>query len=222
MAEFWTVLDRSFEDPDREGTASRALNSLRQGKDEFSVYYAEFSRLKTDVQWNDAAYINILRTNCSQAIRDVLRNRFEPLPETLTAVATLFNRIDLHNRQWESDNAGRRTIYASPKPPNKPVAPVVPLSQRTTANPNWTGPAPMDLSASARATARAAKRAEAPAKKLCYTCSSPDHMRSECPVQARYDQAQALRAAATVEPTGGSEPQAEAATQPAGNEQPGN
>ena len=79
VAEFWTVLDRSFEDPDREGTASRALNSLKQGKDEFSVYYAEFSRLKTDVQWNDAACINVLRTNCSQGIRDVLRNRFEPL-----------------------------------------------------------------------------------------------------------------------------------------------
>ena len=50
VAEFWKVLDRSFEDPDREGTASWALNSLRQGKDEFSVYYAEFSRLKTEVQ----------------------------------------------------------------------------------------------------------------------------------------------------------------------------
>ena len=137
-------------------------------------------------------------------------------------MATLFNRINIHNRQWESDNAGRRATYVSPKPPNTPVAPVVPLSQRTTANPNWTGPAPMDLSASARAAARAAKRAEAQAKKLCYTCSSPDHMRTNCPVQARYDQARALWAAATAEPAEASEPQNEAYAQPAGNEQPGN
>ena len=80
----------------------------------------------------------------------------------------------------------------------------------------------MDLSASGRAAARAAKRAEAQAKKLCYTCSSPDHMRANCPVQAKYDQARALRAAATAEPAAQEAPQTEAADEPAGNEQPGN
>ena len=178
----------------------------------------------TDVQRNDAAFINLLRMNCCQEIRNVLRNRYEALPETLTEVARLFNRIDIHNRQWESDNAVRKNTYVTTtKPTTKPVAPVIPLSQRTTANPNWTGPAPMDLSASARAAARAAKRAECQAKGLCFTCSSPDHGRANCPVQARYDQARALRAAATATPDEGTPrapppPQVEAAPQPAGNE----
>ena len=67
----------------------------------------------TDVQWNDAACINLLCMNCSQEIRNVLRNRYEALPETLTEVARHFNRIDIHNRQWESDNAGRKNTYVT-------------------------------------------------------------------------------------------------------------
>ena len=139
-------------------------------------------------------------------------------------MAELFNRIDLHNRQWEADNAGCKTTYATPKPPAKPVAPVVPQSQRVTSNPEWTGPAPMDLSAGARAAARTAKRAKAIAEGLCWTCASPDHRRANCAVQARYDQARALKAAATTTSTATTPEvtRGEEAEQPAGNGQPGN
>ena len=64
----------------------------------------------------------------------------------------------------------------------------------------------MDLSANnrmaARNAARAAKRAKAMAEGLCFTCSSPDHARANCPIQAQYDQARALRANATTTPEG--------------------
>ena len=63
------------------------------------------------------------------------------------------------------------------------------------------GPAPIDLSANnrmaARNAARAAKRAKAMAKGLCFTCGSPDHACANCPIQAQYDQARALCASAT-------------------------
>src|SRR5436853_185780 len=134
IGEFWQVLDRAFDDPDRQGTAERGLRALRQGKREFAHYFADFMRIKVDLQWNDAAFIEALRTGCSQEIRDVLRNRFEALPRTLQEVADLFNRIDLHNRQWAADNAGHRN-QAPPKPPQRQLAPVVPLAQRNTANP---------------------------------------------------------------------------------------
>ena len=59
----------------------------------------------------------------------------------------------------------------------------------------------MNLSANnrmaARNAARAAKRAKAMAEGLCFTCSSPDHARTNCLIQAQYDQARALRANAT-------------------------
>lgn len=32
---------------------------------------------------------------------------------------------------------------------------------------------------------------------LCFTCGSPDHAHASCPIQAKYDEAQALRANAT-------------------------
>ena len=169
VEEFWQVLDRAFHDPDRKGTAERNLRALRQGKKEFAHYFAEFMRLKADVTWNDAACIDALRTGCTQEIRDVLRVQLNPLPETLQGVADFLNRVDLQNRQWAAESAGRANS-TTPQTQRKtlPPAPVVPVSQRNTANPAWTGPAPMDLSANnrmaTRNAARAAKRAKAMAE----------------------------------------------------------
>ena len=223
VEEFWQVLDRAFDDPDRKGTAERNLRALRQGKKEFAHYFAEFMRLKADVTWNDAACIDSLRTGCAQEIRDVLRVQLNPLPETLQGVADLLNKIDLQNRQWASESAGK-TSSTPPQTQRRtlPAAPIVPVSQRTTANPAWTGPAPMDLSANNRAAARnaarAAKRAKAMAEGLCFTCSSPDHARANCPIQAQYDQARALRAnATTTTTTSGENSSGSASPQPSEN-----
>ena len=114
MKEFWQVLDRAFDDPDRKGTAERNLRALCQGKKEFAHYFAEFMRLKADVTWNDAAYIDALQTGCIQEICDVLRIQLTPLPETLQGVADLLNKIDLQNRQWAAESAGRSNSNSTP------------------------------------------------------------------------------------------------------------
>ena len=226
VGEFWQVLDRAYEDPDRQGTAMRNLQNLRQGKREFAHYLAEFMKYKTDSGWDDVACIEALRKGCSQEIRDVLRNRYEGLPGTFQEVAAMFNRIDVFNRQWQADHTGNRNNTGSARPTPRTITPIIPVSQRTTANPAWTGPAPMDLSsnsqAAARTAARNAKRAKAIAEGLCFTCASPDHGRANCPVQAQYDQARALRAAAALTTTtsteaGGSTDAAPATEQPAEN-----
>ena len=223
VEEFWQVLDRAFDDPDRKGTAERNLRALRQGKKEFAHYFAEFMRLKADVTWNDAACIDALRTGCVQEIRDVLRVQLAPLPETLQQVADLLNKIDLQNRQWAAESAGKinSTNQTQTQRRTLPAAPIVPVSQRTTANPAWTGPAPMDLSAGNRAVARnaarAARRAKAMAKGLCFTCGSPDHARSSCPIQAQYDAARALRANATAATPASEATSGSASPQPAEN-----
>ena len=207
IEELWQVLDRAFDDPDQKRTAERNLRALRQGKKEFAHFFAEFMGLKADVTWNDAACIDALRTGCPQEIRDVLRVQLNPLPETIPGVADLLNKIDLQNRQWAAESAGKPsgTHPTSTQQRTLHAGPVVPVSQRTTANPAWSGPAPMDLSANNRAAARnaarAAKRAKAMAERLCFTCSSPDHARANCPIQAQYDQARALRANATTTTT---------------------
>ena len=161
--------------------------------------------LKADMEWNDAACINALRTGCCQEIRDVLRVQLAPLPQTLPQVADLLNRIDLQNRQWAAES-NRGSISTRPTVPNQkqtsPLAnPIVPVSQRTTANPAWTGPAAMDISANNRAVARnaarTARRAKAIAEGLCFTCASPDNGRTNCPIQAQYDQARTQRTTTT-------------------------
>ena len=137
-------------------------------------------RLKADVTWNDAACIDALQTGYTQEIRDVPRVQLNPLPETLQGVADLLNKIDLQKRQWAAECAGRASSTI-PQTQRKtlPPTPIGPVSQRNTANPAWTGPAPMDLSANNRATARnaahTAKRVKAMAEGLCFTCSSPDY-----------------------------------------------
>ena len=55
VTELLKVLELSFGDPDRESTAERKLEVLRQANCEFSLYYAEFQRYTADVQWNDSA-----------------------------------------------------------------------------------------------------------------------------------------------------------------------
>ena len=47
--------------------------------------------LKADVEWNNAACINALRSGCCQEIRDVLQVQLAPLPKTLQQVANLLN-----------------------------------------------------------------------------------------------------------------------------------
>ena len=221
--EFWTVLDRAFDDPDRKGTAERNLWALRQGKKEFAPYFAEFMRLKANVTWNDAACIDSLRTGCVQEICDVLRVQLAPLPATLHNVTDLLNKIDLQNRQWAAESGHRGSIPTTQRPPQQslPPPPVVPVSQCTTTNPAWTGPALVNLSANSRAAvqnaARTARRAKAMAEGLCFTCGSPDHARATCPIQAQYDQARALRATATA-PAAGAPETPGAKPQPAENE----
>ena len=167
IEELWQVLDRAFDDPDLKGTAERNLWALCQGKNEFAHYFEEFMRLKADVTWKDAACIDALWTGFTQEIRDVLRVQLNPLPETRQGVPDLLNKIDLPNRQWAAESAGKSSgIHTTPTQQSTlPAAPIVLVSQRTTANPTWSGPAPMDLSdnnrAAARKAARAAKRAKA-------------------------------------------------------------
>ena len=115
--EFWTVLDRAFDDPDRKGTTERNLRALRQGNKEFAHNFAEFMRLKADVTWNDAACIDSLRTGCAQEIRDVLWVQLAPRPATLRDVANLLNKIDLQNRQWAAERGHRGSIPTTQRLP---------------------------------------------------------------------------------------------------------
>jgi len=57
IAALLATLDRTFGDLDPVGTATRALRSLKQ-KGNLSTYVVGFSRLATEVPWNDQAKLD--------------------------------------------------------------------------------------------------------------------------------------------------------------------
>ena len=225
MAEFWTVLDRAYDDPDRKGTAERQLQALTQGAHEFAVYCADFLRLKADTEWNDAAYMHQLKTGVAKEIRTASTYQVGAAPTNLNELADQYHQLDVkirENKAFErniptTSSGTRRTPAAS-------NSPVVPVSQRTTSNPLWRGQAPMDLSANRRSSYAAqnarkqARWTRLAAQGLCFTCESPDHTKATCPMQARMNTMQAnatarRSAAATPDPAVPTVPEADPAPQ---------
>jgi hypothetical protein len=52
---FVTLLEEAYGDPDYVNTTEQALAKLRQGNQDFVVYYSEFQCLIVDLNWNDVA-----------------------------------------------------------------------------------------------------------------------------------------------------------------------
>jgi hypothetical protein len=55
FGDFVTTLEESYGDPAHINTTERAIAKLHQGNRDFVTYYAEFRRLASDLNWNNAA-----------------------------------------------------------------------------------------------------------------------------------------------------------------------
>ena len=185
--ELWEVLDGAYEDPDRKGTAKRELENLKQANREFSVYFADFQRLMAELRWDDDARKTALYRGLSEEMKDLLLS-YSP-PEEWNQYTHLLQELDskIRARSAEKKRKGPTSITRpNPAPAPQPnPAPVIPVSQRTTANPEWHGPAPMDLSAGHREAERQRQYAERRAAGLCTSCGLPGHFRAECPRRKR-------------------------------------
>jgi hypothetical protein len=49
VAELFSYLDATFEDPDRRGTAERELRALKQANSDFTSHYAKFQSIRDGV-----------------------------------------------------------------------------------------------------------------------------------------------------------------------------
>ena len=131
------VLEATFADPDRTGTAERKLESRKQTNHDFSTYYAEFSCHVANTQWNDAAKKTNLSRGLSNEIKDTLALA-DQVPEAYGEFASYLQPLDNCNRAPEPERNGRPT----PRAP-APKAPSVPIQSTA----SGTHPGPMDLSA---------------------------------------------------------------------------
>ena len=178
--ELWDVLDGAYEDPDKAGTAERELENLKQGNREFSVYFADFQRLMAELRWDTPAKRAALYRGMSDDLKDYLMN-YE-VPSEWPAFTQLLQRLDsrMRQRMAEKKSVPKPSSHAPARnPPAR--SPVVPVSERTTSNLNYHGPAPMDLSAAGRDAEKQRVYLERRAAGLCTACGNAGHFRQDCP-----------------------------------------
>ena len=129
------VLEIAFGDPDRESTAERKLEVLKQANHEFSLYYAEFQHYTAVVQWNESAKRTALTRGLSTEIKDALVLTSD-IPSKFSEYATFLQRLENRIKARKAEKGGRptprTTALARSTPSQTPVTPAAPVSSRTT------------------------------------------------------------------------------------------
>ena len=68
LSAFEELMQNSFEDPDRQGTAQTTIQRLHQWNQDFSIYLAEFNRHVEYTKWNEKAKKSALLTGISDEL----------------------------------------------------------------------------------------------------------------------------------------------------------
>jgi len=104
-------LQTSFGDPDPTGTARMELSKLHQGKQDFSSYLSEFTRIMSVLNYDPAAKMDALEGGMSQKLREglVYNIRPAPSPENYDAWCHTLLQLDNRMRQLEAQKMGAYT-----------------------------------------------------------------------------------------------------------------
>lgn len=109
MTELFNLLQLAFGDPDKKGTAQRAIRSLRQTNREFHEYLADFQRYIPDTNYDEEAKLSALIEGLSTELKSMLQ--YVPTPTTLTeAIKTL---QDLENKRKMFGTTKSATVTSS-------------------------------------------------------------------------------------------------------------
>jgi Retrotransposon gag protein len=180
------VLETAFGDPDRVGSAERALENLRQGNRDFATYYAEFSRLVADVDWNsEPAIRHALKRGLSLELKQELVHH--DLPDTLNEFVRLCQKLDNRLRAFDAETRYRSSSRPTSRPalnPSQITAPFTAPSPIRAPQPAATSssnpPIPMDISSNRRKLTPD-ERARRIAEGLCLYCGGAGHLVAHCP-----------------------------------------
>jgi hypothetical protein len=165
------ILNNAFGDPDPIATARSKLHNLKQGKKEFTTYFAEFQTLVSKLDWNERAKIDALKEGLSIEIRRQLLGKTRSL--SFDALVALCQELDSEMRALQMSEG--KQGYQPPRPTNQPRNPPAAIQTQ----PTVTLPEPMDLSGTRRVSAqeRAARQREG----RCFYCGETGHRLAECP-----------------------------------------
>ena len=182
-----SALTAAFDDPDRVGTATRKLQTLRQANRQFSDFFAEFQRYALQSGWDNKALHAQLRHAASYELRSALTNILDE-PTSYEELAQLLTRIDNKQRALKQDGPPRnpstqpRTQTAQQSAPRAAATPAAaaPAPHPTNTNSGNYGPAPMDLSAGRRHLSQQ-ERLRRLTEGRCLYCGGAGHMAVSCP-----------------------------------------
>jgi hypothetical protein len=165
------ILNNAFGDPDPIATARSKLHSLKQGKKEFTNYFAEFQTLVSKLDWNERAKIDALKEGLSIEIRRQLLGKTKSL--NFDELVALCQELDSEMRALQTSEG--KQSYQQSRHTNQPRNPPATIQTQPTVAP----PEPMDLSGTRRVSAqeRAARQREG----RCYYCGETGHMLVACP-----------------------------------------
>lgn len=182
VKDFWNVLDMAYDDPDKKGSAKRELKTLRQGNREFSAYFADFQRLMTQLKYDDEAKKSYIEDGICEELTVLLESY--DVPDDWNEYIQLLQKLDSRIRARAPHRRKARPTAGPDTPrPTARVAAGAPAASTVhpTANPNYHGPAPMDLSASRKSPEQQRRYNERMAAGSCTTCGEAGHFRKDCP-----------------------------------------
>ena len=168
------ILEAAFGDPDPAATARTKLLSLKQGKKEFTAYFAEFQMLVSKLNWGEHAKLDALKEGVSIELRRQLLGRTQGL--SFDQFVGLCQQLDSEIRALQLHEGRHHTPRQNQPRPQNTSSPAT--------NQSATATGPMDLSASRRKLSeqeRAARLREG----RCLYCGGLGHMAAQCPNKSR-------------------------------------
>jgi len=166
------LLNNAFGDQDPLATARSKVHQLKQGKKEFTNYFAEFQTLVSKLDWNECTKTDVLKEGLSIELCRQLIGKSRDL--TYDQLVALCQELDSEIRALQMTEA--KQGYQQPRAPQSRNPPT---TQPATPIPSATAPEPMDLSGTQRVSAQ--ERAACQRENRCYYCGEPGHRVAQCP-----------------------------------------
>jgi len=171
------ILEAAFGDPDPAATARTKLHGLKQGKKEFTAYFAEFQMLVSKLSWDEHAKLDALKEGVSMELRRQLLGRTQGL--SFDQFVGLCQQLDSEIRALQLHEGRHNQNRGNQNPPRNSTTSATPNTSQSA-----TAPGPMDLSASRKKLSeqeRAARLREG----RCLYCGGLGHMAAQCPNKSR-------------------------------------
>ena len=103
------ILDTAFGNPNRVAEAKSKLSTLQQGTRDFMLYYTEFQRYATDVQWDEVAKLAALKKRLSYRLKnDFVMTATDPA--IVADLVPLCNYLNMCHRTLQSESQAPNTI----------------------------------------------------------------------------------------------------------------